>query len=52
MASSPSTAPHPPFQNCFFVSNISFRYGISPKDIGRLEVGTETVIDKVERAAT
>jgi hypothetical protein len=23
------------------------RYGVSPKDVGRLEVGTETIIDKV-----
>lgn len=28
------------------VSNLLKRYNISPKDIGRLEVGTETIIDK------
>jgi hydroxymethylglutaryl-CoA synthase len=28
------------------VNNLMTKYGISPKDIGRLEVGTETIMDK------
>jgi len=34
------------------VSGLLAKYGISPKDIGRLEVGTETVIDKSKSAKT
>lgn len=34
------------------VSNLLERYGISPNDIGRLEVGTETIIDKSKSTKT
>jgi len=34
------------------LKNLLYKYNVKPQDIGRLEVGTETIIDKAKSAKT
>jgi len=38
--------------NLTCLKNLLYKYNVKPQDIGRLEVGTETIIDKAKSAKT